>query len=153
MTTDTRQDRRGLRALVDEALPCGAVPTGTACHPLPRYVLEHAQEDVVSLARQRMSDQLQGQQHVVLTLTGDLLDPEVDADVVRLLECTDGGVLVFAVTYSSPPEAVMVPEESCPECGSRDAFHVVASPAASTPHPAVLIECRDCEAVWESEAR
>lgn len=113
----------------------------------------------MALTADKMREQLKDEKHVVLTLREQDLDPATDGEVWGLLEQTEGGVLVFGVTYSddapaaapaltSPP---ISSAESCPECGSNDAFEVQR---ASVPGPKnrvdVLIECRDCGAVWDS---
>lgn len=131
---------RGLRALVYAALPPGASPTDTAAHPIPRSALEKAQGDVVELTSKKMSDQLGEVPHVVIVLNDGDLDPRTDGDVLRVLEQTDGGVVVFGVTYAldEPPRDI---HESCPECGAARAFKISDAP--------VLLECRECGAVWD----
>lgn len=159
MTTEQAPRQRGLRARVYEALPAGASPTNTACQPLHRHILDNAQGDIVALTVDKMREQFKDQQHEVITLREQDLDPATDGEVWALLQQTEGGVLVFGVTYSedTPPAAqastspTIDSSESCPECGSSDAFEVQR---ATAPGPgvrvAVLIECRDCGAVWDS---
>ena len=96
----TTEPGRGLRALVYAALPPDASPTDTACRPLHRHVLDRAEGDVVALTRERMSKELGDQPHIVLTLEHGDLDPATDGELVRLLEGTEGGVLVFGVAYT-----------------------------------------------------
>lgn len=148
----TTESGRGLRALVYAALPPDASPTDTACQPLHRHVLDKAQGDVVALTRERMSTELADQPHVVLTLTDGDLDPATDGELVGLLEQTEGGVLVFGVTYSEGRRPVNA-GESCPECG--DARNVEISRAQTADQKgrtAVLLECQECGAVWDSWA-
>jgi hypothetical protein len=141
---------RGLRAIVYEALPPGATPTDTASHPIPGNVLAKAQGDVVELTRQKMSTELGEAPHVVVVLREGDLDPATDADVLRVVEQTDGGVLVFGVTYTLD-EAGPEIREPCPECGGMSAFEISggASPAGGA-RAHVLLECRECGAVWDA---
>lgn len=89
----------GLRALVYAALPADATPTDTACHPIHRHVLEHAEGDIVELTKQRMSAEFGEQPHVVLTIEDGDLDPATDGDLIGPLTLTAGGLLVFGVAY------------------------------------------------------
>lgn len=158
-----RERPRGLRALVYEALPEGASPTDTACQPIPRHILERAQGDIVELTRQKLSEHFGSEKHVVITIRDGDLDPSTDGDVLAVLEQTDGGVLAFGVSYTEAPAAheataptaapAVDPNESCPECGSHDAFEVTrgAPPGPDGKIP-VLLECRECGAVWDSFA-
>lgn len=155
---------RGLRAIVYEALPPHASPTDTLCQPLHRHVLENAQGDIVELTRQKVTEQLQGRSHVVVVLRDGDLNPATDGDLLGLLEQTDGGVLVFGVTYDldesasgegdrPPGAAPAVSGESCPECGATDAFEIDRGDIAeAVGRRTVLIECRECGAVWDSYA-
>lgn len=167
MTTEgaARPSGRGLRSLVYAALPANASPTDTACQPLHRHVLDHAQGDVVELTREKMSTTFGDTPHVVLVLRDGDLDPETDGELTGLLEQTAGGVLVFGVTYTEdapqpreggPVQFTGGPEESvrgesCPECGSTDAFEVQRAPTSDAQGRTTrLVECRDCGAVWDS---
>jgi DNA-directed RNA polymerase subunit M/transcription elongation factor TFIIS len=167
MTTEDagRSPAGSLRSLVYAALPPNASPTGTACQPLHRHVLDHAQGDVVELTREKMSASFGETPHVVVVIRDGDLDPATDGELTGLLEETAGGVLVFGGSYTEdarPPKAggqmqftggpdQAVQGESCPECGSTDAFEVQR---AETPDPqgrtTRLVECRDCGAVWDS---
>lgn len=140
----------GLRALVYAALPPDATPTGTLSQPLHRHVLDKAQGDVVELTRERMSAQFGDQPHVVLTLRDGDLDPATDQDLWGLMRQSEGGVLVFGVSYALD-QAPADSDESCPECGARNAFVLSeqASPAHGRP-ATTLIECRDCGTVWDA---
>lgn len=155
MTTEVDPDApapRGLRSIVYEVLPQGATPTDTACHPIPRHVLEKAQSDVVELTSQKMSDQLGDVPHVVVVLREGDLDPRTDEDVLRLLRSTDGGVVVFGVTYALD-EATEDIREPCPECGAARAFRISTGEATSPSAPrrsSALLECRECGAVWDA---
>lgn len=142
----------GLRALVYAALPSTATPTNTLCQPLHRHVLDKAEGDVVELTRQKMSGQFGQDPHVVLTLRDGDLDPATDGDLWGLMTQTEGGVLVFGVSYVEDPEPVTESTESCPECGARNAFVVTREPGAGGPLRAgsALIECRECGTVWDS---
>lgn len=153
MTTESPPDGggpRGLRAIVYEALPPGATPTDTASHPIPGHVLEKAQGDVVELTRQKMSTQLGDAPHVVVILREGDLDPGTDADVLRVVQQTDGGVLVFGVTYALDEAGAEI-RESCPECGAMSAFQISGGvSAAGGSRSDVLLECRECGAVWDA---
>lgn len=165
MTTDPgRQPAGSLRSLVYAALPPDATPTDTACQPLHRHVLENAQGDVVALTREKMDAALGDTPHVVVEIRDGDLDPATDGELVGLLEGTEGGVLVFGVTYAVDPPASTgggpvrftggpdqpVKGESCPECGSTDAFEVQRAPQPDAQGRTTrLVECRDCGAVWD----
>ena len=154
--------RRGLRTLIYDRLPPSASPIDTLCQPLDRYVIEHAQGDVIELTARKVSEQMQGQPHIVVTIKQEDLDPVTDADLLRLLERTHGGVLVFGVSYSLDepstrsdssrlPGGSRVAGESCPECGCTEASRIEGADASSVAGaPLALIECGDCGAVWES---
>lgn len=167
MTTEdaARPPAGSLRSLVYAALPANATPTGTACQPLHRHVLDHAQGDVVELTREKMSASFGETPHVVVVIREGDLDPATDGELTGLLAETVGGVLVFGVSYveDAPPRTDGGPMqftggpdhavrgESCPECGSTDAFEVerAATPDAQG-RTTRLVECRDCGAVWDS---
>lgn len=152
----------GLRALVHARLPRDASPTDTLCQPLDGYVLERAQGDVVALTARSISDRMGGRAHVVLTLREADLDPATDEELLRLARRTNGGVLVFGVSYTlagaadasptPPARGARVTGESCPECGSEDAFELAgegSQGAAAGPTGRVLVECAECGAVWD----
>ena len=148
------------------ALPEGASPTETLCQPLHRHVLEKSQGDVLELTRQKVSQQFDDQSNVVITLRESDLDPNTDTDVYGLVKQTDGGVLVFGVAYveentqedkhqirSEGPQPVNS-EDSCPECGSTDASEVKRAESRDAHgRTQVLLECRECGAVWDSYAQ
>lgn len=90
---------RGLKDLVHAALPTGARPTATCSQPLHRHVIEQSPDDVVELTRQQVAAEFGTEAHVVICLRATDLDPAQDGDVLRVLERTDGGVLVFGVAY------------------------------------------------------
>lgn len=141
----------GLRALVYAALPPDVTPTDTLCQPLHRHVLDKAQGDVVGLTREKMSAQFGADPHVVLTLREGDLDPATDQDLWGLMEQTEGGVLVFGVSYVADETPPSDADESCPECGARNAFVLPQQAEGPPGRPAVtLIECRDCGAVWDA---
>ena len=141
----------GLRALVYAALPPDATPTNTLSQPLHRHVLDKAQGDVVELTRERMSSQFGEDPHVILTLHDGDLDPATDHDLWGLMEQTEGGVLVFGVSYVRDQPAPVDSSESCPECGARNAFVLPEQAAPIAGRPATtLIECRECGTVWDA---
>jgi DNA-directed RNA polymerase subunit M/transcription elongation factor TFIIS len=167
MTTDAAERRPAgsLRSLVYAALPPTATPTDTACQPLHRHVLDNAQGDIIELTREKMSASFGDTPHVVVVIRDGDLDPATDGELTGLLDQTAGGVLIFGVSYTedapqptggAPMQFTGGPEhsvkgESCPECGSTDAFEVQR---AETPDAhgqrTRLVECRDCGAVWDS---
>jgi DNA-directed RNA polymerase subunit M/transcription elongation factor TFIIS len=169
MTTEGagRPPAGSLRALVYGALPTTASPTDTACQPLHRHVLDNAQGDVLELTREKMSASFGDTPHVVVVIRDGDLDPATDGELVGLLEQTEGGVLVFGVSYAEDapkptgggpmqftggPDAA-VQGESCPECGSTDAFEVQRAEAPDAQGRTTrLVECRDCGAVWDGYA-
>jgi hypothetical protein len=146
-----------LRRLVYAHLPDGASPVGTAAQPLHRRTLERAQGDVVDLTKAKMSAEFGDAPHVVLVLRDDDLDPGTDEELWRLLQSTDGGAVVFGVTYvdgdarsatgSGRTEGADRPELDCPECGHTGAFVVSRSDGGAG--PMLLVECRACGAVWD----
>jgi DNA-directed RNA polymerase subunit M/transcription elongation factor TFIIS len=170
MTTDrpgASATPHGLRALVYEVLPPGASPTDTLCQPLHRHVLEKSQGDVLELTREKVRQQFGDTPNVVITLRENDLDPDTDSDVYGLLKQTDGGTLVFGVAYveddtrgdekhqtRSQGALPVNADDSCPECGSTDAFEVkrAENPDANG-RTQVLLECRGCGAVWDSYAQ
>jgi hypothetical protein len=174
MATDdaARSPAGSLRALVYAALPPNAAPTNTACQPLHRHVLDKAQGDVVQLTREKMVASFGETPNVVVEIREGDLDPRTDGELVGLLEQTEGGVLVFGVTYAvdepapapTPTPATEggpvqftggpdrpVQGEECQECGSTDAFEVQRDPTPDA-HGQTrrLVECRECGAVWDS---
>jgi hypothetical protein len=167
MTTEDAERRPAgsLRTLVYAALPPDATPTDTACQPLHRHVLDRAQGDVVELTRVKMSSTFGETPHVVVVIRDGDLDPRTDGELVGLLEQTEGGVLVFGVSYAVDPPAPAeggpmrfsggpeqpVQGEECQECGSTDAFEVQRADAPDAHGKTTrLVECRDCGAVWDS---
>lgn len=155
MTTENTAGRKapGLRALVYDAIPPNASPTDTLTHPLSRYVLERAEGDIIELTRQKISDQLGDVPHVVLTLRDGDLDLATDGELTGLLRETDGGVIVFGVTYSLDDTKIAI-EDDCPECSARGGVEISRS---DTPGPdgriPILVECPECGTVWDSWAR
>jgi len=105
MSRDSHDRPRGLHALVYAQLPEGATPTDTACHPLPRRILERAGDDVIEVTKRKIGDVFEGLPHIVIEIRDGDLDPLLDGEVLGLLEQTDGGVLVFGVSYESAPES------------------------------------------------
>lgn len=141
---------RGLRAHVYAALPPSVTPTGTACQPLHRHVLDKAEGDVIGLTKEMVATQFGDEPHVVLILGDGDLDPTTDAELTGLLDQTRGGVLVFGVSYSKD-QAVGERTEPCPECGAMDAFVITGTDVPPpTGAATALLECRDCGAVWDA---
>lgn len=170
MTTDQPVNGpRGLRALVYDALPPGASPVDTACQPISRHVLEHAQGDIVDLTKQRLSEQFGDQAHIVITIRDGDLDPQTDGELTGLLAQTDGGLLIFAVAYDqglagpggTGPAAFNSTggttvrdarvDQDCPECGTMDPLEVSrADGPDAAGRTAVVFQCRECDTVWDS---
>lgn len=94
----------GLRALVYSQLPKGATPTDTACHPLSRRILERAGDDVIAVTTSKISDMFEGRPHIVIEIRDGDLDPAYDGELLGLLEQTNGGVVVYGVTYEEKAE-------------------------------------------------
>lgn len=156
---DERNAGRGLRAIVWDALPASAVPTGTLTQPVPGHVLENADGDVVALTAARMSQEFGEAPHVIVAVRDGDLNRMTDSDVQAVLDQTGGGVVVFGVSYrtevaETPVEAGHRPVqgESCPECGSTAAFEISRSEQDARGAIPILVECRDCGAVWDSWA-
>jgi len=75
-----------------------------------------------------------------------------DVELTRLVESTDGGVIVIGLSYDRR-DAVRVFNQVCPECGSTDAHllgpadeHVAAGLRAE----ASLYQCADCGTAWDA---
>lgn len=103
MPTENSNRPIGLHALVYAQLPKGAKPTDTACHPLNRRILERAGSDVIEVTTRKIGAVFEGRPHIVLEIRDGDLDPEHDGEVLGLLEQTNGGVLVFGVSYDEAP--------------------------------------------------
>ncbi|WP_225753471.1 hypothetical protein [Actinotalea sp. Marseille-Q4924] len=150
---------RGLRAIVWDALPADAVPTGTLTQPVPGHVLANADGDVAALTAARMSQEFADAPHVIVAVQDGDLNPTTDSDVQAVLDQSGGGVVVFGVSYrvevaETPVEAGhrAVQGESCPECGSAAAFEISRSEPDARGATPILVECGDCGAVWDSWA-
>ena len=103
MSTEDNNRPIGLHALVYARLPKGAKPTDTACHPLNRRILDRAGSDVIEVTTRKIGDVFDGRPHIVFEIRDGDLDPEHDGEVLGLLEQTNGGVLVFGVSYDEAP--------------------------------------------------
>lgn len=105
MSTDHHDRPFGLHGLVYAQLPKGAKPTDTACHALHRRILERAGSDVIEVTSRKIGEVFQGQPHIVIEIRDGDLDPAHDGEILGLLEQTDGGVVIFGVSYDEAPSS------------------------------------------------
>ena len=149
MTEPARQPWEA--SLVREALPSGAVPTAAVWVPVGGRALRNSPDDVVALTEEQVRSRLpQGQQLVMSLRYEDVVDRDDNA-LTRLVESTDGGVIVIGMTYDLPNE-VRVFNQMCPECGSTKAEllgpadqHV----AAGLRDRVRLYRCAECGTAWD----
>jgi DNA-directed RNA polymerase subunit RPC12/RpoP len=72
--------------------------------------------------------------------------------VLRLVEATDGGLLVVGVTYQLDTPRPS-PDIACPECGSR---HIEELGPADQHVPPIqrsyasLLQCHECGSAWDN---
>jgi len=142
--------------LVMDALPSGAVPTAALWMPVAGRALRNSPDDVVALTEQQVRSRLpQGDQLVMSIRKDDLTRQDMyeeDVELTRLVESTDGGVIVIGLSYDRR-DAVRVFNQVCPECGSTDAHllgpadeHVAAGLRAE----ASLYQCAECGTAWDA---
>jgi hypothetical protein len=138
---------------IQRALPPGAVPVAALWMPVAGRAVQRSPDDVVALTREQVRGRLPGAQHLVMALAAADLDPDEEADTLRLIESTDGGVIVVGVAYdlpSAPPRAL---GQSCPECGSTSAELLGPSDDSVAPEfreQARLYRCLDCGTAWDA---
>ncbi len=138
--------------IVTDALPTGATPTAALWMPVAGRAMRNSPDDVVALTEQQVRARLpEGEQLVVSIGSGDIAE-ENDEELKRLVDSTDGGVVVIGVTYDRPG-AVRVFNQSCPECGSSEADllgpadqHVAAELRARVS----LYQCAECGTAWDA---
>ena len=105
MSTEDHNRPSGLRALVYAQLPQDATPTDTACHPIHRRILERAGADVIEVTTRKVGEVFEGRPHIVIEIRDGDLDPARDGELVGLLQQTDGGALIFGVSYDDAAES------------------------------------------------
>ena len=150
MTESARQPWEA--SLVMEALPSGAVPTAAVWVPVGGRALRNSPDDVVAMTEEQVRSRLpQGQRLVMSLRYQDVVDRDDEA-LVRLVESTDGGVIVIGMTYDLPNE-VRVFNQTCPECGSIDARLLGPADeqvAAGLREQASLYRCVECGTAWDA---
>jgi hypothetical protein len=149
--TDTARQPWETR-IVTDALPPGATPTAALWMPVAGRALRNAPDDVVALTEQQVRDRLPAGEQVVISIAGADLVAAEDDELSRLVESTDGGVIVIGLTYDRAP-AVRVYNQSCPECGSAEAE--LLGPADEHVAPELreqvsLYQCADCGTAWDA---
>src|SRR5258708_8678595 len=110
--------------LVMDALPSGAVPTAALWMPVAGRALRNSPDDVVALTEQQVRSRLpQGDQLVMSIRKDDLTRQDMygeDVELTRLVESTDGGVIVIGLSYDRR-DPVRVFTQGCPGSGCTDA--------------------------------
>jgi len=138
--------------IVTDALPSGATPTAALWMPVAGRALRNSPDDVVALTEQQVRDRLpKGEQLVISIGKDDLVDGD-DDELTRLVESTDGGVIVIGLAYDRQ-NAVRVFNQSCPECGSTNAE--LLGPADDHVAPELraqvsLYQCAECGTAWDA---
>jgi hypothetical protein len=138
--------------IVTDALPSGATPTAALWMPVSGRALRNSPDDVVALTEQQVRDRLpKGEQLVISIGSADIIEAN-DDELTRLVESTDGGVVVVGLTYDRQG-AVRVYNQSCPECGSTSAE--LLGPADEHVAPELraqvsLYQCADCGTAWDA---
>jgi hypothetical protein len=138
--------------IVTDALPSGATPTAALWMPVAGRALRNSPDDVVALTEQQARERLPAGEQLVISIGGDDIVDDDDEELVRLVESTDGGVIVIGLTYDRQ-SALRVYNQSCPECGSMRAEllgpadkHVAAELRAHVS----LYQCADCGTAWDA---
>lgn len=137
--------------IVMDALPSGAVPTAALWMPVAGRALRNSPDDVVALTEQQVRGRLPDGDQLVMSVRREDLVHQDDAELARLVESTDGGVIVIGLTYDRNP-TVRVFNQVCPECGSKNAQrlgpadeHVAVGERAT----ASLYQCEECGTAWD----
>jgi hypothetical protein len=149
MTAPARQPWEA--SLVTAALPSGAVPTAAVWVPVGGRALRNSPDDVVALTEEQVHSRLPKGPRLVMSLRyEDVIDSDDEA-LTRLVQSTDGGVIVIGMTYDLP-NTVRAFNQMCPECGSVDAEllgpadqHV----AAGLRDRVRLYRCAECGTAWD----
>ena len=139
-------------SLVMDALPAGAVPTAALWMPVGGRALRNSPDDVVALTEEQVRGRLPGGRQLVMSIRREDLAETGDEELTRLVDSTDGGVIVIGLTYDLPGE-VRVYNQPCPECGSTDA--TLLGPADQHVAPglragASLYQCSECGTAWDA---
>jgi len=138
--------------IVTDALPSGATPVAALWMPVAGRALRNSPDDVVALTEQQVRDRLPKGEQLVISIGRDDLAGHDDDELARLVESTDGGVIVVGVTYDRQ-NSVRVYDQSCPECGSSNA--TLLGPADEHVAPefrsqANLYQCAECGTAWDA---
>ena len=89
--------------------------------PVAGRALRNSPDDVVTLTEQQVRGRLpQGDQLVMAIRKEDLVHQD-DEELARLVDSTDGGVIVIGLTYARQIPRCGSINQVCPECGSTDA--------------------------------
>lgn len=138
--------------IVTDALPTGATPVAALWMPVAGRALRNSPDDVVALTEQQVRARLPNGEQLVISIGSDDIVEENDEELARLVESTDGGVVVIGLTYDRLG-AVRVYNQSCPECGSTNAEllgpadeHVAAELRAQVS----LYRCAECGTAWDA---
>jgi hypothetical protein len=138
--------------IVTDALPSGAMPTAALWMPVAGRAMRNSPDDVVALTEQQVRDRLPDGEQLVISIASDDVVADDDDELARLVESTDGGVIVIGLTYDRKPE-VRVYNQACPECGSTKAEllgpadeHV----AKERREQVSLYQCADCGTAWDA---
>lgn len=145
------QDPWETRAVLGR-LPDGAQLIAACWHPVPGRALRMSPDDVEALTHEQVRRRLPPGKHLVMSLRPADMEGEQDGGVTALLEATDGGVLVVGVSYELASAAKATHDQTCPECGARDAD--VLGPADGHVAPgqrgmAQLFQCPECDSAWD----
>ncbi len=138
--------------IVTDALPSGSTPTAALWMPVAGRALRNSPDDVVALTEQQVRDRLPKGDQLVMSIGKEDLVDQVDDELTRLVESTDGGVIVIGLTYDRQ-NTVRVFNQSCPECGSIDAHLLGPADAHVAPElraNARLYQCAECGTAWDA---
>ncbi|KWX66603.1 hypothetical protein [Mycobacterium sp. NAZ190054] len=138
--------------IVSEALPAGAVLTAGMWMPVAGRALRNSPDDVVALTEEQVRSRLPQGEQLVVTIRREDLEAHPDEGLARLVDSTDGGVIVIGVTYDRGARP-RVYNQVCPECGSTEAE--LLGPADQHVAPgfqdaANLYGCPDCGTAWDA---
>jgi predicted RNA-binding Zn-ribbon protein involved in translation (DUF1610 family) len=138
--------------IVTDALPSGAVPTAALWMPVAGRALRNSPDDVVTLTEQQVRDRLPKGEQLVMSIRKDDLIHQDDDELTRLVDSTDGGVIVIGLTYDRQ-NTVRVYNQMCPECGSTDA-RLLGPADQHVAHElravANLYQCAECGTAWDA---
>jgi hypothetical protein len=138
--------------IVMDSLPPGAVPTAAVWMPVAGRAMRNSPDDVVALTEQQVRGRLPQGEHLVMSIRKDDLTDQDDEALARLVDSTDGGVIVIGLTYARQ-NAVRVYDQMCPECGSTNAHRLGPADEHVAPglrDQASLYQCADCDTAWDA---